>query len=104
MPYIISHTVILHWMSINSNNTQISLLKTQLRKDLQRVSLFKLHCLFRHSIYIQVLMKILSINNTYNSQSGFNSFHISLEDLTSITDLIRACHFSSQICWTFSDI
>ena len=36
--HIIPHTVILHCMSINSNNTQISLLKKQLRKDLQRVS------------------------------------------------------------------
>ena len=36
--HIISHTVILHCMSINSNNTQISLLKKQLRKDPQRVS------------------------------------------------------------------
>ena len=53
--------------------------------------LFKLHRFFLDVLYNNIQF---STNNMYNSQSGFiciNSFHISLEDHTSITDV---CHFS----------
>ena len=67
----IPHTVILHCMNINSNNTQISPLKKQLRKDLQRVSqilhmylyLFKLYTLFLMFYIYTSFYEMFSTNN-----------------------------------------
>ena len=58
------------------------------------IYLFKLHHFFStFYIIIYTFYEMFSTNNMYNSQSEFNSFHISLEDHTSITDLICVCHF-----------